>query len=436
MISVNDVARLAQTISYEMLCTVGRRVPRVYREGEPDDEKPAAVKITRALLGVSDKAGLAEFARALERRGVEMISTGGTQAALESGGVKVKAVEDFTGFPEMLDGRVKTLHPKIHGGILARRDDDDPSTRRCASIGIEPIDLVVVNFYPFEQTVAQRRREPRRRDRKYRYRRPDAGARGGEELRTTWRWSSIRPTMRRSPRNCESNGGALIAADAMAAGAQGVCARDRVRLRDLKLPRRDRERRSASRWARPSASRWSARRHCATARIRISGRAVRRFPRIAEQLHGRELSFNNVFDISSAINLMVDFADYSEAVVAILKHNTPCGVGVGATLRGRVGQGVRDRSRLALRRDHHRQPPVGPGIRARRRRTVHRGFDRTRLSRPGVLEFLRKKKNRRVMRFHPEARQARRTRPQAKSSAGCWCRRPDLSLEDPREAKS
>src|SRR5713226_6394546 len=112
------------------------------------------IKVTRALLGVSDKAGLAAFARALARHGVELVSTGGTKAALEGAGVKVKGVEEFTGFPEMLDGRVKTLHPKIHGGILARRDDPTHQ-RQMADHRLEPIDLVVVNFYPFEQTVAK-----------------------------------------------------------------------------------------------------------------------------------------------------------------------------------------------------------------------------------------------------------------------------------------
>jgi len=81
------------------------------------------VKIGRALLGVSDKAGLGEFARALAADGVEIVSTGGTAAALEAEGIKVRGVENFTGSPEMLDGRVKTLHPKIHGGILARRGE-------------------------------------------------------------------------------------------------------------------------------------------------------------------------------------------------------------------------------------------------------------------------------------------------------------------------
>jgi len=115
--------------------------------------KSEKVVIRRALLGVSDKTDLAAFAKALERHGVEIVSTGGTAAVLEKAGVKVRTVENFTGLPEMLDGRVKTLHPKIHGGILARRADESHQ-RQMQQHRIEPIDLVVVNFYPFEKTVA------------------------------------------------------------------------------------------------------------------------------------------------------------------------------------------------------------------------------------------------------------------------------------------
>src|SRR5580700_6766483 len=113
-----------------------------------------SVRIGRALLGVSDKNGLTELAETLERHGVEMLSTGGTQAALKDAGVAVNSVEDFTDFPEILGGRVKTLHPKIHGGILAKRADLTHQ-REMGRHGFEPIDLVVVNFYPFEQTVAR-----------------------------------------------------------------------------------------------------------------------------------------------------------------------------------------------------------------------------------------------------------------------------------------
>jgi phosphoribosylaminoimidazolecarboxamide formyltransferase/IMP cyclohydrolase len=111
------------------------------------------VKIGRALLSVSDKTGLVELARALAGRGVELISTGGTARALREAGLEVKDVSELTGFPEMMDGRVKTLHPKVHGGLLAVRDDPDHAAAMAAH-GIGAIDLVVVNLYPFAATAA------------------------------------------------------------------------------------------------------------------------------------------------------------------------------------------------------------------------------------------------------------------------------------------
>src|SRR6187401_3720310 len=109
-------------------------------------------RVTRALLSVSDKTGLIEFARALAGHGVELVSTGGTAKAIAAAGLKVKDVSDLTGFPEMMDGRVKTLHPKVHGGLLAIRDNKE-HTAAMAAHGIRPIDLLVVNLYPFEATV-------------------------------------------------------------------------------------------------------------------------------------------------------------------------------------------------------------------------------------------------------------------------------------------
>jgi phosphoribosylaminoimidazolecarboxamide formyltransferase/IMP cyclohydrolase len=108
--------------------------------------------VRRALLSVSDKRGIVEFARALSARGVQLLSTGGTHAALVAAGIAVREVADYTGFPEMMDGRVKTLHPRIHGGILGRRGVDDAVMTRH---GIEPIDLIVVNLYPFAATIAR-----------------------------------------------------------------------------------------------------------------------------------------------------------------------------------------------------------------------------------------------------------------------------------------
>src|SRR5207237_1813883 len=112
------------------------------------------MKITRALISVSDKAGIAKFARELERQGVDIISTGGTAELLRKEKIPVREISSFTGFPEVLDGRVKTLHPRVHGGLLYRRDNPKhvAQAREC---GFQPIDLVVVNLYPFEETIAK-----------------------------------------------------------------------------------------------------------------------------------------------------------------------------------------------------------------------------------------------------------------------------------------
>ena len=109
-------------------------------------------KIARALVSVSDKRGIEEFARALANLGVEVVSTGGTAKMLSERGIAVREISELTGFPEILDGRVKTLHPMVHGGILHIRDEES-HRRQAAEHGIEPIDLVVVNLYPFEETV-------------------------------------------------------------------------------------------------------------------------------------------------------------------------------------------------------------------------------------------------------------------------------------------
>jgi phosphoribosylaminoimidazolecarboxamide formyltransferase/IMP cyclohydrolase len=111
-------------------------------------------KIQRAILSVTDKTGLVDFARQLVSFGVELISTGGTAKLLRESGITVKDISDLTGFPEMLDGRVKTLHPKVHGGILHRRENAAHRTA-VAEHGIQPIDMVVVNLYAFETTAAK-----------------------------------------------------------------------------------------------------------------------------------------------------------------------------------------------------------------------------------------------------------------------------------------
>src|SRR5687767_3203400 len=114
--------------------------------------QPEAVTIRRALLSVSDKSGITDFARALHQAGVELLSTGGTYKLLVDAGIPVTEVAAYTGFPEIMDGRVKTLHPKIHGGILGRRELDAGVMQEH---NIPPIDMVVVNLYPFQATVAR-----------------------------------------------------------------------------------------------------------------------------------------------------------------------------------------------------------------------------------------------------------------------------------------
>src|SRR5437762_2851264 len=117
--------------------------------------QPGEVRVRRALLTVSDKRGLVEFARGLAELGVQIVSTGGTARELEGAGLSVRSIDDYTGFPEILDGRVKTLNPRIYAGLLAVRSNPEHMST-LEEHGIEPIDLVCVNLYPFERTAARR----------------------------------------------------------------------------------------------------------------------------------------------------------------------------------------------------------------------------------------------------------------------------------------
>src|SRR6266481_2345799 len=389
------------------------------------------VVIRRALLGVADKSGLAEFAKMLVRHGVEILSTGGTMAALEAAGVKARSVENFTGSPEMLDGRVKTLHPKIHGGILARRSDESHQ-RQMREHGIEPIDLVVVNFYPFERTVER------------------AGVTlddaienidiGGPTLvrAAAKNWNDVAVVVDPADypaltEELAKSGGTLsretrwrLARKAFARVTAYDCAisnylgaienGERQPLGEtfsLSLPREQ-------------PLRYGENPHQV-------GALYGRFLEITEQLHGRELSFNNVFDINSAVNLILDFAGYKDAVVAILKHNTPCGVGVGATLL--------EAWEKAFATDP--DSPFGGIIIANRpwdldfARAVDELFTEVLIGpdfSSEVLTFLRKKKNRRVMRFHA-GRINRNELDIKRVLGGLLVQTPDLTYEDPRQAK-
>jgi phosphoribosylaminoimidazolecarboxamide formyltransferase/IMP cyclohydrolase len=293
------------------------------------------LKIVRALLGVSDKTGLADFARALSSYGVELISTGGTQAALEAAGLQVKTVEKFTGFPELLDGRVKTLHPKIHGGILARRSLSSHQEQMRAH-GLEPIDLVVVNFYPFERVVA----EP------------------SVSLETAIENIDIGgPTLARAAAKNYADVAVVVdpadyadLIEELRRGDGCLSERSRWRLACKAFERvaaydcaitqylRDAEKLGATDEAAELGSTFSislARAHALRYGENPHQKAALygEFLKIAQPLHGKELSFNNVVDINCAIGLILDLADYQQAVVAIFKHNTPCGVGVADTPR-------------------------------------------------------------------------------------------------------
>jgi phosphoribosylaminoimidazolecarboxamide formyltransferase / IMP cyclohydrolase len=389
------------------------------------------IKIRRALLGVSDKGGIAQFASALAKMGVELLSTGGTKAALEAAGIKVKSVEDFTGSPEMLDGRVKTLHPKIHGGILARRDDP-AHQRQMREHGIEPIDLVVVNFYPFEKTVAQ----------------PGVALDDAVENIDIGGPTLVRAAAKNYADVAvvvdPADYAALIEELARSSGALGL--ETRWRLARKAFARVTAYDVAISNWlgthagAEPSALgetfslslpreqglRYGENPH-------QQGALYGRFLEIAEQLHGRELSFNNVFDISSAVNLMLEFRDERRAVVAILKHNTPCGVGLADTLKAAWDK--------AFATDP--DSPFGGIIISNRTwnmefaRAVDELFTEVLIG-PDypseVLEFLRKKKNRRVMRFHPDAVD-RGEYDLKKVVGGLLVQTPDLAIEDPRKGK-
>jgi phosphoribosylaminoimidazolecarboxamide formyltransferase / IMP cyclohydrolase len=390
------------------------------------------VPIKRALLGVSDKSGLVDLARALERLKVEILSTGGTAAALAKGAIRVTAVEQFTGFPEILDGRVKTLHPKIHGGILARRAEPT-HVAEMRRHGIEPIDLVVVNFYPFEQVVAN----------------SGVGLDEAIENIDIGGPTLVRAAAKNYPdvavvvdpadypglvREMEENGGAVSLATRWRLARKAfarVTAYDCAILNYLGAREKiDAPERLGETFSlcveREQKLRYGENPHQSAA---LYGR----FREMAEQLHGRELSFNNVVDISSAINLMLEFADERAAVVAILKHNTPCGVGIAPTLKGAWDK--------AFATDP--DSPFGGIVITNHpwdldlARVVDELFTEVLIGpdfEPQVLEFLRKKKNRRLMRFHRDA--IRREELDLKRVlGGLLVQTPDLGIEDPRQAK-
>lgn len=292
---------------------------------------PAMANIQRALLSVSDKSGLVSLAQILAAAGVELISTGGTAKALREAGLTVKDISEHTGFPEMLDGRVKTLHPKVHGGLLFIRGNADHEAA-AQSHQIPPIDLVVVNLYPFEQTVA----------------RPNASLHDAIE-----NIDIGGPSMLRSAaKNHES---VTVVVDP---GDYAEVATQIQRSGNTTLVLR--RRLAAKVFARTAAYDAAIAAHLEkefgqqlgafspppalviaaplVQRLRYGenphqGAALYgRFQEHFQQLHGKELSYNNILDLTAAASLISEFAD-DPPTLAILKHTNPCGLGQGATLR-------------------------------------------------------------------------------------------------------
>jgi phosphoribosylaminoimidazolecarboxamide formyltransferase / IMP cyclohydrolase len=288
------------------------------------------VAIRRALLSVSDKSGIVELAQALAARGVELVSTGGTAKAIRDAGLPVKDVADLTGFPEMMDGRVKTLHPNVHGGLLALRDDDEHLVAMAAH-GIEPIDLLIVNLYPFEETVA------RGADHATCIENIDIG--GPAMIRAAAKNHRF-VTVVTDPRDYD----ALLAQMKAHDGATTLACRQKMALTayartaaydtavstwlaaELKEPA-PRHRSFAGRLA--QTLRYGENPHQAAAFYTDGSR--RPGVATARQWQGKELSYNNINDTDAAFELVAEFAGGAPAC-AIIKHANPCGVAVAGTL--------------------------------------------------------------------------------------------------------
>jgi phosphoribosylaminoimidazolecarboxamide formyltransferase/IMP cyclohydrolase len=300
-------------------------------------------KVSRALVSLSDKDGVVEFCKALAAMGVEIVSTGGTAGLLADKGVPVTQVSDLTGFPEILDGRVKTLHPKVHGGILARRGDEGHEAAM-AEHGILPIDLVVVNLYPFETTIAK----------------PHVKMEDAVEMIDIGGPCMIRAAAKNfhdvavvvDPNDyfavreeMSSNDGCLslaarlgLAQKAFAHTARYDAVITAYLSRQMEAPREKEEpeeeetfpERVTLQLERVMELRYGENPHQAAALYRdVSEVGLTPSLLEASQLHGKELSFNNLVDLEAALLCVKEF---NEPTCAIIKHTNPCGVGVGENL--------------------------------------------------------------------------------------------------------
>ena len=290
-------------------------------------------KITRALISVSHKEGVLDLAKGLEKLDIEILSTGGTAKMLRDAGVKVKDVSEFTGFPEMLDGRVKTLHPKVHGGILGRRNNPE-HMKQWQENGIQPIDLIVVNLYPFEQTVAK----------------PNVTLEDAIE-----NIDIGGPTMLRSAAKNYTDVAVVVSPrdygrvleEIQTTGEVSAKTRfDLCRTVFLHTARYD-----------SAISAWLDKQVPSDEKTRFPNILTLQFEKVqnlrygenphqqgayyrefgtkepcvshAKQLQGKEMSFNNFLDANSALELA---KEYDQIAAVIVKHNNPCGVATASTL--------------------------------------------------------------------------------------------------------
>jgi phosphoribosylaminoimidazolecarboxamide formyltransferase / IMP cyclohydrolase len=299
------------------------------REPGGAESAGGAIRVRRALISVSDKTGVADFAKALAALGVEILSTGGTATALREAGLEVTDVSQFTGQEEILDGRVKTLHPRLHAALLARRDDP-AHMDTLAREGIEPIDLVAVNLYPFEQTVARDDVDPRTAIENI-----DIGG----------------PTMIRAAAKNHEGVAVVVkpeAYDAVCAELEEsggeVSASTRHWLANEAFAQTARYDAAISRWFSTSYEDFPE--HLAIAYEKVldlsygenphqraalyseAGARAHILSRV-QKLHGKALSFNNVLDLDAARSLC---ADFEPPACVIVKHNNPCGVAIGGNL--------------------------------------------------------------------------------------------------------
>ncbi len=300
---------------------------------------PGTRPITRALISVSDKSGVVDLARALAARGVEIVSTGGTARAIADAGIEVVPIDRITGFPEMMDGRVKTLHPKVHGGILALRDNAEHGAAMTEH-GIEPIDLVCINLYPFEETVG-REGETRQEA----IEQIDIG--GPSMVRSAAKNHEFVTVLTDSSQygaflsEFEANDGATgigFRSSCAASAFARTAAYDRAiaaYLSGAGTPEDAGPERMPDslelRYPKKSDLRYGENPH---QRAAVYVNESARGPSVvtASQRHGRALSFNNLNDASAAMELVDDLSrlEPGKACAAVIKHANPCGAAIAS----------------------------------------------------------------------------------------------------------